>query len=190
VMTAPLALLAVGSALAGFLGVPHFLGGGAMPNVLERWLEPVLPHAVAAAGGHAGAAIEAAAGAAAGHAAPLGEFAAMLVALAVSAAGIALAVRMYRGGPLPEGASALVRVVRDKYYVDELYDAVILGPYRALCRFASAFDARIVDGLVNAAGFTTDMAGEITRLAQTGYVRNYALAFFAGAVAILWYVLR
>ena len=64
------------------------------------------------------------------------------------------------------------------------------GPYRALCRLSSAFDARIVDGLVNAAGFSTDMAGEVARLAQTGYVRNYALGFFAGAVVILWYVLR
>jgi NADH-quinone oxidoreductase subunit L len=177
VMTTPLAILALGSALVGFLGVPHFLGGGAVPNLMEHWLEPVLPHAVAA-------------GDAAGHAAPLGELAAMLVALAVSAAGIAAAVRLYARGPLPEGASPLVRIVRDKFYVDELYDTVILGPYRALCRWSSAFDARIVDGLVNAAGFTTDMAGEITRLAQTGYVRNYALGFFAGAVAILWYVLK
>jgi len=181
IMTMPLAVLAVGSALVGFLGVPHFLGGGALPNVMEHWLAPVLPHAAAVAGEH---------GAAAGHAAPIGELAAMLVALLVSGAGIAGAFHVYRRGPLPVGASTLVRVVRDKYYVDEIYDAVILAPYRALCRLSSAFDARVVDGLVNATGFTTDMAGEVLRLAQTGYVRNYALAFFAGAVAILWYVLR
>jgi NADH-quinone oxidoreductase subunit L len=173
VMTTPLAVLAVGSALAGFLGVPHFLGGEALPNVMERWLEPALPHTAAA-----------------GHAAPLGEIAAMLIALLVSGAGIAGAFHLYRRGPQPEGASPLVRIVRNKYYVDEIYDAVILRPYRALCRLSSAFDARVVDGLVNAAGFTTDMAGEVLRLAQTGYVRNYALAFMAGAVVILWYVLR
>src|SRR5262245_5970495 len=48
VMTMPLAILAVGSAVVGFLGVPHFMGGGALPNFMEHWLEPVLPHAGAA----------------------------------------------------------------------------------------------------------------------------------------------
>ena len=47
----------------------------------------------------------------------------------------------------------------------------------------------MVDGLVNAAGIGTDLAGEMARLAQTGYVRNYALAFFLGTVLILYFVL-
>jgi NADH-quinone oxidoreductase subunit L len=127
---------------------------------------------------------------AAAHAAPLSEWAAMMVALLASAAGIVGAAILYRRGPLPEGASPWVRVVYHKYYVDEIYDLIVLGPYRGLCRFSSAFDARIVDGVVNATAFTTDMAGEVMRLAQTGYVRNYALGFLAGAVLILYFVLR
>jgi NADH-quinone oxidoreductase subunit L len=185
VMTMPLAILAVGSAVVGFLGVPHFLAGGALPNFMEHWLEPVLPHAAGAA--ETGHGAMAAAGA--GHA-PFGEFVAMAIALAASAAGIAGAWSMYRSGPRPEGASSLVRFARDKFYVDELYEIIVLTPYRALCRVSAAFDARIVDGLVNATGFATDMAGEILRLTQTGYVRNYALGFFAGAVLIVWFVLR
>jgi NADH:ubiquinone oxidoreductase subunit 5 (subunit L)/multisubunit Na+/H+ antiporter MnhA subunit len=51
-------------------------------------------------------------------------------------------------------------------------------------------DARIVDGAVNAVAFTTDLGSGMLRLVQTGYVRNYALAFFAGTIVILWYVLR
>jgi NADH-quinone oxidoreductase subunit L len=180
VMTLPLILLAVGSALAGFLGVPHFLGGGAWPNFLERWLEPVLPHAAAAA--------EAAGEQVAGHAA-LGEMTAMLVALAAAAAGIAGAWALYGRGPLAESASPIARLLENAWYVDALYDRIILAPYRALCRFCAALDTRLVDGLVNATGFMTDMTGEIMRLTQTGYVRNYALGFFTGVVAILWYML-
>jgi len=188
VMLWPLGILAVGSILAGFAGVPEFLSGGSVPNHLERWLAPVLS---AGAAGAEGAAAGAAGGAgAAAHAAPLSEWGALVTALLVSIAGIAGAFSLYRRGPLPEGANPIVRVVRNAYYVDALYDRIILGPYRALCRIASAFDERIVDGLVNGAAFTADMTGEVMRLMQTGYVRNYALGFFAGAVVILYYVLR
>jgi hypothetical protein len=43
---------------------------------------------------------------------------------------------------------------------------------------------------VNAVAFTTDLGGELLRLTQTGYVRNYALGFFGGTILILYYVLR
>jgi NADH-quinone oxidoreductase subunit L len=172
VMLWPLAILAVGSILAGFAGVPEFLTGGSVPNHLEHWLAPVLSSEAAA------------------HTAPLSEWGALLTALLVSIGGIAGAFSLYRRGPLPEGANPIVALVRNKYYVDELYDRIILSPYRALCRISSAFDERIVDGLVNATAFTADMTGEVMRLMQTGYVRNYALGFFAGAVVILYYVLR
>jgi len=171
-MLAPLVVLAIGSMAAGFLGVPHFLGGDAIPNQIERFLEPVLP-----ASGHG--------------AAPITEWGAMLATLLVAAGAMLLAARLYRRGPLPEGAPSLVvRLVRGKYFVDELYERIILGPYRALCRAAAAVDERIVDGLVNAAGFATDLAGEMLRLLQSGYVRQYALGFLVGTVVILYVVLR
>jgi NADH-quinone oxidoreductase subunit L len=180
VMTVPLGVLAVLSAVGGLVGIPAVISLG-IPNLMERWLEPALAsHAAAGHGAHAGGGL---------------EIALMAVSLAVALGGMALGWYLYERRPdLPERIATrlrpVYRVVYDKYYIDEFYDIFILGPYRALCRWSSAFDTRIVDGLVNAVGFTTDMAGEIARLAQTGYVRNYALAFFAGAVAILWYVLR
>jgi NADH:ubiquinone oxidoreductase subunit 5 (subunit L)/multisubunit Na+/H+ antiporter MnhA subunit len=115
----------------------------------------------------------------------------MLITLLVAAGAILAAAGIYRRGPLPEGApSRIVQFVRGKFYVDELYGHVVLGPYRALCRASAAIDERIVDGLVNGAGFTTDLAGEVLRLVQTGYVRQYALGFLAGTVVILYFVLR
>jgi len=182
VMLLPLILLAIGSAFAGLVGVPHFLGGDAVPNLFEHWLEPVMPAVTGVATHGAAGAGEAAA--------PLSEWAAMIVALLASAAGIALGYTMYRNGPLPERPSLGVRLVRGRYFVDEAYDRLIVGPYRFLCRLGAALDARVVDGLVNAVGFVTDLTGEMLRLTQTGYVRNYALGFFGGTILILYYVLR
>jgi NADH-quinone oxidoreductase subunit L len=52
----------------------------------------------------------------------------------------------------------------------------------------SAIDRFVVDGLVNAAGITADVSGQVLKLFQTGYVRNYALLFLLGVVGILFYL--
>ena len=178
VMTLPLIVLAVGSALAGFLGVPDFIGG--LPNYLEHYLAPVF-----AASGHAA---EQAQGGAA-----LSEGTALGIALFASLAGMASAWAVYRRGPLAAGAGAagpkgLTRLVKGRFYVDEAIDAVVLAPYRGLCRVAAAFDERIVDRLVNSVGAAADLASQLGRLAQTGYVRNYALVFFFGTIVVLVFV--
>jgi NADH-quinone oxidoreductase subunit L len=175
VMLLPLIVLAVGSCLAGLVGIPKAIGGGAVPDVLERWLEPVMPSAVEAGGVESSA---------------IPETVSMVVALLAALGGIAAGWLLFRNGPLQERRRPGLDLLRHKYYVDELYDRIVVSPYRALCRFASAVDARIVDGAVNAVAFTTDLGSGMLRLAQTGYVRNYALAFFAGTIVILWYVLR
>jgi NADH-quinone oxidoreductase subunit L len=79
---------------------------------------------------------------------------------------------------------------RNLYWVDELYEAVVLRPFYALSRFFSAFDRLVVDGLVNVAGIFVDITGQVLKLFQTGYVRNYALLFLMGVVAILVYFAR
>jgi NADH-quinone oxidoreductase subunit L len=178
VMTGPLVLLAAGSGLAGFLGVPHFLGGEALPNHLEEFLAPVWSSIHLEAGA----------------APPLSEWNAMATALLVSLAGIGLGWALFRRGPRPAEAAGvarpLLRLVRGKFFVDEAIEAVVLRPYRALCRFAATFDEKVIDGAVNGSGLATDLASQIGRLAQTGYVRHYALGFFLGTIVILYYVLR
>ncbi|NIV47738.1 MAG: hypothetical protein GWN46_13410 [Gammaproteobacteria bacterium] len=66
---------------------------------------------------------------------------------------------------------------------------MVLKPFYALSRFFTAFDRWIVDGLVNAAGVTAEITGQIVKLFQTGLVRNYALMFLLGVVAILYYLM-
>jgi NADH-quinone oxidoreductase subunit L len=72
--------------------------------------------------------------------------------------------------------------------VDELYEAAILNPFYAISRFFAGFDRFVVDGLVNATGIVADITGQLLKLFQTGYVRNYALVFLMGVVAILVYM--
>lgn len=106
---------------------------------------------------------------------------------------MASAWAVYRRGPLAAGQGAagpkgLTRLVKGRFYVDEAIDAVVLAPYRGLCRVAAAFDERIVDRLVNSVGAAVDLASQLGRLAQTGYVRNYALVFFLGTIVVLVFV--
>ena len=180
VMTLPLVVLAGGSAFAGLLGVPEFLSHGAMPNYLEEYLAPVLHlH-------HIDSAVMAVPS----------EWTAAIVALLVSLVGIATAWVVYGRKPLPakvlaaESVTGLVRMVRDKFYVDETIDAVVVRPYYGLCRLAAAIDEKVVDGLVDAAAATTDLFSQMVRLLQTGYVRNYALVFFLATILILIYAMR
>ena len=182
-MTVPLMILAVLSVFGGWVGIPAALGttlfGGDI-NVFHRWLQPTL------AEGHGEASASAAAG-------PSLELALMGVALAIALAGIGIAFVIYRKR---EGAAASIaqrfRLVyamwRNLYWVDELYEAAILKPFYAISRISSGFDRFVIDGLVNATGIVADVTGQILKLFQTGYVRNYALVFLMGVVAILVYL--
>ena len=119
----------------------------------------------------------------------------LLVAAAVTIAviGILLALAIYRSAGLPErlmrASGPLYRTVRNLYWVDELYDALILKPFYALSHGFREFDRRVVDGLVNLSGILAELTGQVIKLFQTGYVRNYALTFLLGVVAILFYLI-
>ncbi len=81
------------------------------------------------------------------------------------------------------------RLLLNKYYVDELYDALIVQPIkrtseRALWRVV---DAGVIDGAVNGAGSFVNGASAILRRLQTGSMRAYALSVFVGVVLILGY---
>jgi NADH-quinone oxidoreductase subunit L len=182
-MTVPLMILAALSVVGGWIGIPAVLGTtflGGDVNAFHRWLSP----AVAAA--HEGATEGAAADASL-------EFALMGAALAVALTGIGVAFVIYRRREgLADSIARRFRVVhtmwRNLYWVDEFYEAVILKPFYAISRFAAGFDRFVIDGAVNATGVVADITGQILKLFQTGYVRNYALLFLMGVVAILAYL--
>jgi NADH-quinone oxidoreductase subunit L len=177
-MTVPLVILAVLSIAGGWIGIPAVLTGGRDVNVLHHWLAPAVvspahtPESAHEAGTEAGL---------------------MALAVAIALTGIGLAWLMYRRreGMAARAAAALgplYRLVRNLYWVDELYEALVIRPFYVLCRWSERFDRFVIDGLVNASGFTMDFTGQVIKLFQTGYVRHYALLFLAGVVAILFYL--
>ncbi len=169
VMTVPLWILAVLAAGAGVWGLP----GGEGPW-LARFLDPVLRPA--------GGTAETAAGPAWGL---------MLVSVLAALAGIVPAAHLYgRGGAdlarIGQPRHALHRLLLHKYYVDELYDRLVVRPFVALAEWAArVFDLGVIDGAVNGiASLVLAWAGRLRRY-QTGFVMNYALSVLAGAVALL-----
>jgi len=181
-MTVPLVVLAVLSLVGGWIGIPAVLSGGSDLNVFHRLLAPAITLPGASHG------------AAAGHGAAGIELALVAVALAVAAAGMASAWHVYRVPGRAERilskAGPAYATLRNLYWVDELYDRAIVRPFYAASRFFTAFDRWVVDGAVNAAAFAADVTGQLVKLFQTGRVRNYALMFFLGVVAVLVYLVR
>jgi NADH-quinone oxidoreductase subunit L len=179
-MTVPLVILAALSTVGGFVGLPAFLGERA--NLFHRFLGSIVPPL------------------ASGWTAPeLGrgtEIALVAASVAVALLGWLVARAFYSGeraGTLPErfvrAFPGLHRVVAGKFYVDELYDAVLYRPFAALARiFWKVVDTLIIDGLIQAGSFLVELAGDLLRFFTTGNVRNYALTFLLGIVALLAYL--
>src|SRR5207248_10703491 len=75
---------------------------------------------------------------------------------------------------------ALQRVLVNKYYVDELYDTVVVRPLAWLARMCwKVIDTILINGAVHVGAFVVELTGDLGRFTTTGNVRNYALYFFA-----------
>ncbi len=211
-MTAPLTVLAAGSALAGWIGVPKLWS--AFPDgfrAFEHWLAPVF-------GSEAAQAV-----AENGHQEATTEWLLMGLSVALAVGGILLARHLYLTRPsLPEAirqsSGKLYPILLNKWYVDELYDFLFVnglakGGGSALARF----DQRVVDGGVNGAGWLTRFTSRVSiwwdtwiidgavrfgsfsvkvlsypvRILQTGYVQAYAFVIVLGAAVYLgFYLMR
>ena len=189
-MAIPLIVLAIGSVFAGYVGVPHALGGH---NRIEGFLEPVFEvHGPATAGEPAGAAVA--------HAPEEDlvnvERLLMFISTAVALAGIGLAFYFWLRRPdvparVAQSAGGLYRLLLNKYYIDEIYDALIVQPIKRVSEGAlwKSMDAGLIDGTVNGVGTLVRNSSATLRRLQTGSVRTYAASLFLGVVMILgWYL--
>jgi NADH-quinone oxidoreductase subunit L len=194
-MTVPLMILALLSIVGGWVGI-----GGRF----EKFLDPVV--------GRGAAVTE-------GAMAPTTEYTLMLASVIVGLAGIAVAWQMYiRNTALPgriaASCGALYRLVYNKYYVDEIYDAVFVNRTKDLANTLWAFDAGVIDGAgVNGVGFLTRLIARISmwgdtwivdgsvrvssrlvwvlsfpvRLLQTGLLQSYLLVMVVGILGLFGY---
>src|SRR5262249_43840722 len=160
-MTGPLIVLAALSIVGGFVGLPAVFGEGG--NRIAKFLEPVfLPLGA-----------EGAAAAEHGLSHPA-EWLLMGVSVAVAVFGILLALNWYvkDGGRTPAKIAAafprLYALVADKFRIDELYNALFVRPFQWLCRVLwKVVDMLLIDGVLNAAAFLVELAGDILRFVQT-----------------------
>jgi NADH-quinone oxidoreductase subunit L len=186
VMTIPLVILATGATFVGFVGAP-FLG-----SPFQHFI----------------------------HFEEAGEPAADLLLMAVSVGvgllGILAAALLYYWRVIPsetlkQGLRPLYLLVKNKYYWDEFYLAVIVRPGLALTKLLFRFDLGVIDGIVNAVGYlfvilsrlyrifdlyvvdgvvnligwVTKAVGGILRYIQTGRAENYLLAIALGVVVLI-----
>jgi NADH-quinone oxidoreductase subunit L len=185
-MAIALVLLAVGSVVAGYVGIPNAIVHGG--NRIEAFLAPSF-QAPLVAGVEAAAAVEE-------HHSLAFELGLMAVSTLVALAGIGVATRFFLR--VPEAAAAMAtrfsglhRLLLNKYYVDEVYDASVVQPIKRASSTVlwRGVDAGLIDGTVNGVGLAVRGWSAVLRRMQTGSVRAYAMSFFVGVLGILGYYL-
>jgi NADH-quinone oxidoreductase subunit L len=177
IMTGPLVVLGVLSAAGGLLNVPALYHGSAW---LHHWLEPVTAPSVALLPEV--------------HLASGTEWLLVGVAAATALIGIVGAWRLLKPeslvpAPQAQEERGFARVLRNKWYVDEIYDALIVRPLVWLSREVlwKQVDQRAIDGgVVNGAARGARALGWANRWLQTGQVGMYVAAFVVGVLLLLW----
>jgi NADH-quinone oxidoreductase subunit L len=170
-MQIPLVVLSVLAIGGGWVLIPDRV------DALERYLEPVFE----------GLSIDVE------HAGGLNYWLLAAVASLLGVAGIAFAYAAYVSRPeisanLARQFAGIHRVLTNRYYVDELYDAAFVRPTKTLCRWLARFFDRGIDNGVNVVGYLVREASIALRELQTGYVRQYALLIFVGAVLVIGFI--
>ncbi len=182
-MALALVVLAVGSVVAGYVGVPRAVGGG---DRIGRFLEPSFTAGQ-------GVPVEEPETTSPGETV---EIELMVVSSATALGGIAVAWFFFarnRGAAdaIATRFAGLHRLLVNKYYVDEVYDAAVVTPIRIVSDEGlwKAVDVRVIDGTVNGVARTVGGLSGLMRRLQTGSVRAYATSIFLGTVLILGYFL-
>ena len=175
-ITIPLAILAVLSVFGGFFGVPHIFH--LLPNNMEQLFHGFFAEIPS------------------GHGAALTEW--ILMVLSVLSAVLAwyLASRVYKSGfeiasRLREKWEWAYKISLNKWYVDELYNLVLIKPVHLFTTHFlwRLFDLNIIDRIVNTSGAVARTAGNTIRPFQNGLTQNYALIFTFGTFLVLLYLI-
>ena len=195
-MVLPLIVLALGAVFAGYLGVPGGLTGGKVPNYFERFLEPSIAngsesHSGLEAGREHGTPQESGAihtvAAAPEHAGEDHSLELILtgVSTLIALAGIGIGWAWFKRNPLWSPP----RLLENKYYVDEVYDAAVVQPIKigSTSFLWKIFDVRVIDGAVNGAGRLASLFGDTMRYLQSGLARSYVAVVVLGALVIIGY---
>ena len=175
-MTLPLVILSLLSVVGGFIGIPSNLGGG---NLLEEWLEPIFSTADARL--------------ALPHEAPLSmEYVLIALSTGIAVLGVYGANFLYRrradlAARIVSLFDPVYRLLLHKYYVDEMYDALILSPLDRISTTLlwKGVDVKLIDGMVDGTAALVFKISDRLRRIQSGVAQGYALVFVLGIIVIL-----
>jgi NADH-quinone oxidoreductase subunit L len=87
--------------------------------------------------------------------------------------------------PSTEADNSFVKVIRNKFYIDEAYDMLFVKPYHSLGTFLNnVFDKKGIDGIVNGVGRSVNYGSRQLRLLQSGQVGSYLLLMVVGLLIL------
>jgi len=177
-MTIPLMVLALLATVGGFVGLPHVFH---VPHYFNEFLDPVIYELSGNAAAHA-------------HLSVSTEWTLMGIAVAGALFSIGLAFSMYvKGKQMPsddQQYSGLGKVIYNKMYIDEIYDALFVKPVQKVSEILyKVVDQILIDGIVNLTAKVTMTSGNIIRSNQTGPSAFYILAMVLTLIFILGYFL-
>ncbi|MCL5292921.1 MAG: NADH-quinone oxidoreductase subunit L [Actinobacteria bacterium] len=161
-MVAPLAVLAFPAGLVGLIGSPLF--GNAFQGFLR----------LGESGEHVNLMV-------------------MGLSIAVALAGLGFAWIKYSTGLLPSGliktSNPFFLLLKNKYYLDEIYTRGLVAPVVGGSRALFSFDSGVVDGAVNGTAWLTSKAGDLVRRAQRGQIQDYGLVMVLGIIVLIFWML-
>ncbi|HMO61595.1 MAG TPA: NADH-quinone oxidoreductase subunit L [Ferruginibacter sp.] len=162
-MTVPLIILAILSVVGGYINVPEVLGGH---QGLTHFLAPVIPVGEAT------------------HLSHTTEYMLMGGAVLLIATAVVLAWNKCKNFVYRE-SEGIAKTLENKWYVDELYEAVVVKPLNALGGlFNTVVEKKIIDGFINGVGRAVNYSSRQVRLLQSGQVGTYVLMMVIGILVL------
>jgi len=163
-MTIPLIILAVLSAIAGFVNIPALFGG---TESLTHFLSPVIQQTHQTTLSHAT------------------EYMLMGGAVVLILAVISWAYFKFKNYEPKEESSAFGKTLENKWYVDELYNSILVKPLQVIAAFFNTIvEKKGIDGMVNGVGKAVNYGSRQIRLLQSGQIGNYVLLMVLGILVL------
>jgi NADH-quinone oxidoreductase subunit L len=173
-MTLPLMVLAFFAVVAGFIGIPELFAPNA--HALEHFLAPVFAGSAALTHAH--------------HLEHATEWILMGTATTIILIVIVYAITKFKKYTSTEPNTGIGKVLENKWYIDELYDTVIVNPLHWFAGFLkNTIEKYVIDGTVNGVGKLVGYGSRQFRLIQSGQVGSYILMMVMALVLfiIIWF---